>query len=214
MWNRVVDLHSLVLGWFDDRDLFHKIGYLVAAERSSFLELVGLAQGSTKTGFDTALNGLIRDSLKLSRSGVESLTYQPSTKTERALLLMNVETARRRTQSSMRYSFNAQAQRRWSLEHIHAQDSQGLSTVEQWTAWLRGTNGARSLTSPKNCRADRPDRQGVPTISSETLSRSTGRLRGCSPPGDDGNRPTRCQRPREVDAIPTWRCWLRRQTQR
>lgn len=29
-WNEVVDLHSLVLGWYDSRDLFHKIGFLVA----------------------------------------------------------------------------------------------------------------------------------------------------------------------------------------
>ena len=142
LWDAVVDLHSLVLGWYDDRDLFHKIGYLVAAGGSSFLELVGLAQGSTRPEFDSALDGLIRDSLKLSSSGVESLTYRTAEeKTKRALLLMNVETVRRRTQSSERYSFDAHAQRQWSIEHIHAQSSQGLSTVEQWTAWLASTEG-------------------------------------------------------------------------
>ena len=102
LWNEVVDLHSLVLGWYDDRNLFHKIGYLVAAGGASFRELVGLAQGSTKTEFHGALDGRIRDSLSLSRSGVESLTYQTSTRTARALLLMNVETVRGRRQSSLR----------------------------------------------------------------------------------------------------------------
>ena len=29
-WNEVVDLHSLVLGWHESRDLFHKIGFLIA----------------------------------------------------------------------------------------------------------------------------------------------------------------------------------------
>jgi hypothetical protein len=172
LWNRVVDLHSLVLGWSGDRDLFHKIGYLVAAGRSSFLELVRLAQGRTKTGFDTALNGLIRDSLKLSRSGVASLTYQTPMKTARALLLMNVETVRRRTQSSMRYSFDAQARRLWSFEHIHAQNSQGLSTVEQWTAWLREHQTALgALDLPKAELAALTDRidKALPTISSETF---------------------------------------------
>jgi hypothetical protein len=172
LWNRVVDLHSLVLGWSGDRDLFHKIGYLVAAGRSSFLELVRLARGRTKTGFDTALNGLIRDSLKLSRSGVASLTYQTPMKTARALLLMNVETVRRRTQSSMRYSFDAQARRLWSFEHIHAQNSQGLSTVEQWTAWLREHQTALgALDLPKAELAALTDRidKALPTISSETF---------------------------------------------
>jgi hypothetical protein len=172
LWDRVVDLHSLVLGWSDDRDLFHKIGYLVAAGRSSFLELVRLAQGSTKSGFDTALNGLICDSLKLSRSGVASLTYQTPTKTARALLLMNVETVRRRKQSSMRYSFDAHARRLWSFEHIHAQNSQGLNTVEQWTAWLREHQTAlEALDLPKAELAALTDRidKALPTISSETF---------------------------------------------
>ena len=172
LWNKVVDLHSLVLGWSDDRNLFHKIGYLVAAGRSSFLELVRLAQGSTKTGLNTALNGLIRDSLKLSRSGVESLTYQTPRKTARALLLMNVETVRRRTQSSERYSFDAQARRLWSFEHIHAQNSQGLSTVEQWTAWLGEHRTAlEALDLPKAELAALTERidKALPTISSETF---------------------------------------------
>ncbi len=169
LWNEVIDLHSLVLGWYDDRDLFHKIGYLVAAGRWSFLELVGLAQGSTKTGFDTALNGLIRDSLTLSKSGVESLSYQTPTKTARALLLMNVETVRRTMQ---RYSFDAQARRLWSFEHIHAQNSQGLSTVEQWTAWLgehRRALDALELPEPELAALRERIDKALPTISSETF---------------------------------------------
>ena len=172
LWNTVVDLHSLMLGWYDDRDLFHKIGYLVAAGGASFLELVGLAQGRTKTGFHTALDGLIRDSLKLSRSGVESLTYQTPTKTARALLLMNVETVRGRTQSSERYSFDAHARRRWSFEHIHAQNSQGLNTVEQWTAWLlehrRALDALDLPDAELTALTERID-EALPTISSETF---------------------------------------------
>ena len=33
-WRDVVDLHSLVLGWYEDRDLFHKVGYLIAVGRT------------------------------------------------------------------------------------------------------------------------------------------------------------------------------------
>lgn len=171
LWDRVVDLHSLVLGWYDDRNLFHKIGYLVAAGGSSFFELVGLAQRSTKSEFNSALDGLIRASLNLSRSGVESLTYGAK-KTEPALLLMNVETVRRRTQSSERYSFDAHAQRRWSIEHIHAQRSQGLNTVEQWTAWLREHQKALdALDLPEAELAELTERinKALPTISSETF---------------------------------------------
>ena len=136
LWDQVVDLHSLVLGWYDDRDLFHKIGYLIASNQASFFDIVELARGSARSTFASALDALIRKSLDLPWHGVAALTYG-SKKTGRALLLMNVETVRRNVHSSERYSFSAHAQRLWSLEHIHAQHSEGLNTVDQWTSWLK-----------------------------------------------------------------------------
>lgn len=136
LWDRVVDLHSLILGWYDDRNLFHKIGYLVAAGQASFGGLVSEARGMTKSAFEGRLDDLIRMSLGLSPRGLAALTYREP-KTSRALLLMNAETVRRNANSSERYSFDAHAQRKWSLEHIHAQNSEGLNTVEQWRTWLR-----------------------------------------------------------------------------
>jgi Protein of unknown function DUF262 len=49
LWDQVVDLHSLVLGWYDDRNLFHKIGYLITAKQLSFFDVVALARGSAKS---------------------------------------------------------------------------------------------------------------------------------------------------------------------
>src|SRR5690606_5058864 len=48
-WNEVIDLHSLVAGWFDDRNLFHKVGFLVS-QGTTLDELIELANGSTKSG--------------------------------------------------------------------------------------------------------------------------------------------------------------------
>ena len=172
LWDKVVDLYSRVMGWYDDRNLFHKVGYLVATGRSSFLELVELAENNTRTALDAALNDLIRDSLRLSSSALESLTYRTSIRTERALLLMNVETVRRATQSSERYSFDARARRLWSVEHIHAQNSEGLSTVEQWTAWLeehRRVLDALDLPPEELARWRARIGRALPNISRETF---------------------------------------------
>lgn len=171
LWGRVVDLHSLVLGWYDDRNLFHKIGYLVNAQRATFFDLVMLAQDSPRSAFEAALDGLIRKSLDLPWHGVAALTYR-SAKTTRALLLMNVETIRRREHSSERYSFGEHAHRLWSLEHIHAQNSEGLNTVEQWRAWL--TEHRKALDAVDLSPAEREAVQeridaALPTISSETF---------------------------------------------
>ena len=171
LWDQVVDLHSLVLGWYDDRNLFHKIGYLVASGRATFFDLVDLARGLAKSQFETALDAHIAKSLDLPWHGVAALTYG-STKTARALLLMNVETVRRNEHSSERYSFSEHARRLWSLEHIHAQNSEGLNTVEQWTAWLKEHRDALDALDISPAERDglkaRID-AALPTISSETF---------------------------------------------
>lgn len=133
-WSKVVALHSLILGWYDDRDLFHKVGYLVTVGRS-FQELVELSRGKGRSAFERSLDDAITSQLDLSADALADLTYG-SRKTSDVLLLMNVETIRRMTDSFERYSFRAHSDGDWSLEHIHAQNAEPLNTVEQWTAWL------------------------------------------------------------------------------
>ena len=136
LWDRVVDLHAMVLGWHDNRDLFHKIGYLVAAGRHTIRQLVQLADGQTKSRFEGVLDDRIRSDLDLSEAGLGDLTYE-SQKTLSVLLLMNVETVRRMQHSTERFSFNAYASGPWSKEHIHAQNAERLNRAEQWVQWLR-----------------------------------------------------------------------------
>lgn len=135
LWNQVIDLHSLVMGWYDNRDLFHKIGYLIARGQC-FDDLVALSNDCTKHEFDARLDARIRGSLNLSPSDVAELRYG-DWKAEAVLLLMNVETVRRRKLSFERFSFKEHAARKWSIEHIHAQNAEPLNRVAQWEEWLR-----------------------------------------------------------------------------
>jgi len=134
-WRDVVDLHSLVLGWYEDRDLYHKVGYLIAVGRT-FQELVDLSRDKGRSSFEAALDDSIRTHLKLTEDELVDLTYHTGRKTSDVLLLMNVETIRGMKNSAERYSFRAHAAGVWSLEHIHAQNAEALNTVEQWTSWL------------------------------------------------------------------------------
>lgn len=135
VWEDIQDLHSLILGWYEDRTFYHWIGYLIAVGEQ-FASIVSLASGLTKTQFADALRARIRTRLARSAEQVKELTY-PSEKCTEVLLLMNVEAVRRRLASSERYSFRAHASAAWSLEHIHAQNAELLRTAEQWTDWLR-----------------------------------------------------------------------------
>jgi hypothetical protein len=135
VWNDIQDMHSLLLGWYEDRDLYHRIGFLVAVGEP-FETVVDLARGQARSELEVALTERIRARLARSAGQIKELAY-PSEKCAEVLLLMNVESIRRRTRSSERYSFRAHASGAWSLEHIHAQNAEPLRRAEQWTAWLR-----------------------------------------------------------------------------
>lgn len=135
LWERVVDLHALVAGWYKNRDLFHRVGFLTANGYTLF-QLVRLAEGSTKTEFELALTERIRDALAITQSQLEDLDYR-NKRASAALLLMNVETVRRMKHSAERYSFAAHASGSWSLEHIHAQNAEKLNRADQWSEWLQ-----------------------------------------------------------------------------
>lgn len=205
LWHQVIDLHSLVLGWYDDRNLFHKIGYLVATGRASFFGLVELAGGLARSAFEGSLDALIAESLDLPWHGVTALTYG-SRKAGQALLLMNVETVRRAEHSSERYSFSAHAGRLWSQEHIHAQNSQGLNTVEQWTSWLQEHRRALvTLDLPPDQLTDLQGRidAALPTITSElfeSLHRDIVELFTPAADPDEHDRPEAADRD-DVDSI-------------
>lgn len=177
LWDHVVDLHSLVTGWFEERDAFHKIGYLTASG-VPFDELLAKSAGATKPEFFATLNGVIANDRRclrrLTRAGLRELAYgDDDDLIKSALLLMNVETVRKLTNSTERYSFQAHAARRdrWSLEHIHAQNSVGMNTVEQWAEWLRQHRDALSalLAVPEATRADLTARidEALPAITFE-----------------------------------------------
>ncbi|GAA2185280.1 DUF262 domain-containing protein [Leucobacter alluvii] len=161
-WDDVVRLHSLVVGWYEDRDLFHKVGYLVATGES-FADLVESASDLSKSALHAALDTKIRLRLRLTPEQLTELNYESAaSKCEDALLLMNAETVRTRADSSERYSFRAHARGAWTLEHIHAQNAQPLKRDERiWAEWLRLHRAAL---------------QGVPTIDPTLRSQLTAEI--------------------------------------
>jgi hypothetical protein len=170
VWQEIVDLHAVLREWFDDHDLYHWIGFLIATDRhpdETLNELVPLAKKVTKQAFRAALAERTRQRLHLRRNDIGDLTYETSNGKERCtrvLLLFNVETVRRLGAGSERYSFRAhkgveRAGRSWSLEHIHAQQADGLRTLEQWTAWLRDHQRALATLPVDTALKERLDRK-------------------------------------------------------
>ncbi|WP_458113475.1 DUF262 domain-containing HNH endonuclease family protein [Arthrobacter sp. R1-13] len=190
-WNKVLDLHSLIVGWYEDRDLFHKVGYLVATG-TPFGKLVAVAAGRTKSSFEASLDDMIKTKLDLTDTALSGLSYESPAGRERAtqaLLLMNVETIRKMQHSSERYSFRAHAAGAWSLEHIHAQNAEALNTAEQWTSWLRLHRDALvGLPIDEERRHDMIRRidDALPTISRHTFPELQREVNAIFSSGDEG----------------------------
>ena len=138
IWTEILRYFQRLKEWYENIDLYHKIGYLVASESKSLQTLINDSKDITKTAFQNSLDALIAQSINFPKE-YSDLSYENKTDygfIERLLLLFNVETIRQKSDETMRFPFDKHKQEDWSLEHIHAQQSQGLNKREQWVEWL------------------------------------------------------------------------------
>jgi hypothetical protein len=139
-WLSVVALHARILGWYEKPETYNRIGFLVARTKSAaveFGEMVKVANHGKKTKrqFDDYLIQRIREKTNTNAQQIETLNYRKDAEQlAQLLLLMNVAGS---TKSGERFPFARHVGEQWSLEHIHAQNSQQLTRIEQWHAWLR-----------------------------------------------------------------------------
>lgn len=143
--NKIKDLWSSIQGyymqlreWFEDRDSYHKIGYLIAIGKP-LTEIIAESHGRRKSDFAKGLDESIKKYLSLTKDGLLELSYEKANDKltmQNALLLFNIETIRKRSNKQEKFSFNGYKRQGWSLEHIHAQNSEISSKKEDWQEWL------------------------------------------------------------------------------
>ena len=122
-------------GWFEDPELYHKIGYLVASGSSSIASLYKTSAKSRKSDFVTTLNRLIKESVRC--ENVENLSYgSGNAMISKILLLFNILSVMRASDKTQRFPFDKFKTQQWSLEHIHAQQSQIAGDSTTWKQWL------------------------------------------------------------------------------
>lgn len=139
VWDCILSYFLILKEWFEKRTIYHKVGYLVAIGKP-LQKIIEESHDKTKREFENGLDQSIKNELNLTRSNVLELSYENSTdkyKIERLLLLHNVETIRSLKDTSQFYSFDNHKRNKWSLEHIHAQQSVGLNKKEDQQEWLR-----------------------------------------------------------------------------
>ena len=94
------------------------------------------SETKTKSGFKNSL----KEKIKIDKASIGELNYIDNRKElENILLLFNIATIINSKGSYTRFSFNEYNGKKWSLEHIHAQNDKGLKDKKAQDAWLENT---------------------------------------------------------------------------
>ncbi|TLM87291.1 hypothetical protein [Hymenobacter jeollabukensis] len=140
-WQAVKNLFLTIEEWYNNRDWYHQLGYLITVG-VPVAELIKAAGQRTKTEFSEYVLQQIKQRV---HGDIEQWDYQQQSeraKLRNVLLLFNIETLHQNKGASYRFPFqhykgNGQEARRWSLEHIHAQNPQSLGRKQDYPQWLR-----------------------------------------------------------------------------
>ncbi len=144
LWRKIQQTFLILKDWFENHELYHKIGYLIASEKLTLQKIFKISDGKTKQEFREMLDSYIRDSISI-QGNYSDLSYEKAQDYKRIstlLLLFNVESVRLNGENTQwfpfdKFKFDTKGKVAWSLEHIHAQHSEGLNTQELWKEWLK-----------------------------------------------------------------------------
>lgn len=153
LWEKVLAYYDTIRFWFEDNDYYHQIGFLIH-ERSEdiIIKLLEYAnsQNHKRSEFKSKLESEIRACVNLTKDKdqISKLLYDvPSDyrKLKTLLLLYNVEYTRLQKKEN-RFPFSdykkaEEEQNGWTLEHIHAQNSECLNpnNRQEWLEWVEST---------------------------------------------------------------------------
>ena len=159
VWQEVINGFLQLKEWYKDNVYYHKIGYLIASGSNTMADLFDEARGKRKSEFKDRLDELIAESITWRTNDKDSywdLDYHKDyNRICRILLLFNVQSIISYC-VRQRFPFNEYNNEEWSIEHIHAQNSEGLKTVELQLEWLQ-----KHLPSLKAIHRDEPDNELV-----------------------------------------------------
>ena len=144
VWLDIRKNFLLLKDWRENHDLYHKIGYLIASGYKNLAAIYKESKGKTTRNFLRRLDEIICDSVKLDEGeNYSDWTYENNKEEiRRLLLLFNVESVRQNSEKAYwfpfdKFKFVDDKKAAWSLEHIHAVNSEEKGTQANWREWLK-----------------------------------------------------------------------------
>lgn len=140
IWEEIQKNFLQIKEWYADNLFYHKIGYLISSGTTTMMDIFTKTKDKRKSEFLNELNNMIAQSIDFNMREEETysdLTYDKNyDEINRLLLLFNVE-AIIKEGVFQRFPFSKFNTSEWSLEHIHAQNSQGLKKKDVQIEWIK-----------------------------------------------------------------------------
>jgi uncharacterized protein with ParB-like and HNH nuclease domain len=188
IWQEISHTFLILKDWYGNHELNHKIGYLIASGYKKLAAIYSASKNQTKSKFVEILDNYIRESVDISENYAD-LSYEKTgdyARLSRLLLLFNVESVRRNGEETEWFPFDKFKYQKngkvvWSLEHIHAQQSQGMKNQEDWKEWLRlhvssmqslnGNNEELITRMKEKCGQPKLERRDFEKLQEEVIAR-------------------------------------------
>lgn len=143
LWRETKEIFSRFRYWFKERTLYHYVGFLLSAGKVTLDCLLQLSE-TDKKSFKHEL--FLKIKVYLEQIDLPNLSYDSNQEElKRVLLLFNVLSVERmKSDNQLRFPFNLYNKVRigtkWSLEHIHAQQSQDpMQNEKAIREWIKDT---------------------------------------------------------------------------
>lgn len=136
LWLRIKKYFMTFEEWFNNRELYHLVGYLVTVD-VKIDEIKKETETMTKSELIEYLNSRIRNSI-LAKEDIEEWDYNKDGKNiKNVLLLFNVISLVANEKSNLRFPFDRFKIEKWDIEHIHAVNSEMPNDTKHRFDWLK-----------------------------------------------------------------------------
>ena len=132
-WKEIKRNFQIMEEWFLDRELYHKVGFLI----TTGVNIKGLleeAKSCRKSEFKEWLDSKITEKIKC--EDLEKLEYGDS-KVRTILLLHNIHTMLSNENKTSQFPFDRYKKEKWDIEHIHAVASEMPKNRQHRIDWLK-----------------------------------------------------------------------------
>lgn len=155
-WKKIKQAHLLLEEWFEDRVLYHMVGFLVN-EGMSLNAIRALSMDSTKSTFEHHLrreifkrtiggdlpaqpiDQVIREQVAERLNTYSYTSTRPKIKS--LLLLFNLATLLQNQQSNLRFQFDSFKSRNWDIEHVRSVSDDKPERYHERRSWLQNCFG-------------------------------------------------------------------------